>query len=327
MVAGALLLTLAALPAAGAEPSSILASYSFDDGWTDTGPDTFSVFRNARGDVRLSNSFRQSGYSSVEIRDVAGDGDFPELQGYFPARRDGWLVVYFAFLTTDTNEELNMALAGPACFSMSKNGIAFWLSTRRGYLFHTSDRNPKRLLRLKNFTWYGVEVDYDVRRGRYDLRIYEEGIEEPVVSRKDQPNATRQPGSVVSMFSFIGDPGKDTLNVAYYVDDIVVAINRDVALSPLVAPGRRKLFVETLPAPASAAGQEEDPAVRLERAGDEALRQRDLAAAKRSYQEALAETPALSRVLLKLADVHFLLGDLKAEKALREKIFGSLDPK
>lgn len=31
-------------------------------------------------------------------------------------------------------------------------------------------------------------------------------------------------------------------------------------------------------------------------------------------------------LLLKLADAHYLLGDLATEKALRERIYGSLDP-
>src|SRR5687768_5543496 len=78
------------------KPSSVLAHYSFDDRLVDTGPVTFAVFRNARGNVQLSTDFQVSGHRSVEIRDVAGDGDFPELQGYLPERRDGWLVIHFA---------------------------------------------------------------------------------------------------------------------------------------------------------------------------------------------------------------------------------------
>ena len=69
--------------------SSILVSYSFDDKLTDTGPDTFAVFQNAKGHVRLVSNIRLSGYRSIELRDVAGDGDFPELQGYFAERKSG----------------------------------------------------------------------------------------------------------------------------------------------------------------------------------------------------------------------------------------------
>ena len=35
----------------------------------------------------------------------------------------------------------------------------------------------------------------------------------------------------------------------------------------------------------------------------------------------------IDTILLKLADVHYLLGDLAAEKALRETFYGSLDPR
>lgn len=326
-----LLACLAAAPAAEATspilaPSSpILVSYSFDDGKTDTGPDTFSVFRNARGNVQLSNAFRASGYQSVEIRDVAGDRAFPELQGYFPERRGGWLVIHFALLVTDPREELNIALAGPGWFNLGEHGISFWLATRDGDLIHTTDSIPKRLLRLKPFTWYGIDADYDIARGRYDLRIYEEGIEEPVVSLKDVPNAGSHPGSAVSMFSFIGDNGDDRSNVIYYVDDVVVATDRKIQLPRFIAPGRRQYFVDRLPAPAAAEG--EPAAVRLERQGDEAFRARDLREAKRLYEEALKMAEDQAALLLKLSDVSFLMGDLAAEKALREKIFGSLDPR
>ena len=71
-----------------AESPNVLVRYSFDDGLTDTGPDTFAVFENSSGRVRLSSLIHYSGYRSIELRDVAKDGDFPELQGYFPERRD-----------------------------------------------------------------------------------------------------------------------------------------------------------------------------------------------------------------------------------------------
>jgi hypothetical protein len=314
----------AVLPAAAA-PSPILVSYSFDDGKTDTGPDTFSVFRNAHGNVQLSSTFRASGYQSVEIRDVAGDRDFPELQGYFPERRNGWLVLHFALLVTDPGEELNIALAGPQWFGLRKDGISFWLLTRDGHLLHVSDSIPKKLLRLKPFTWYGIDADYDVERGRYDLRIFEEGLDEPVVSLKSQLNAPAQPGSAVSVFSFIGDQGKDVSNVVYYVDDVVLATDRAIKLPPFVAPGRRQFLADARP---SAPAREGEPvAVHLERQGDEAFRERDLRQAKRLYEEALKTAEAEGALLLKLSDISFLLGDLASEKALREKVYGSLDPR
>jgi len=318
-------LLVGALPALSAERSPILVSYSWDDANVEAGPDTFSVFRNARGNVQLSNAFRVSGSQSVEIRDVAEDGDFPELQGYFPERRDGWLVVHFAILVTDPREELNIALAGPRGFGLAKDAIAVLLYTRDGDLLHMTDSIPKRLLRPQPFTWYGIDVDYDVERGRYDLRIFEEGVERPVVALKDQPNAADQPGSSVSMFSFIGDYGHDTSNVVYYVDDVVVASTRAVALPPFVAPGRRQFLADARPSPPVAEGEAD--AVRREREGDEAFRRRALREAQALYEAALPTAKAPAALLLKLSDVAFLRGDLATEKVLRERIFGSLSPR
>lgn len=322
------LLLASALPVAAAAPSPILVSYSWDDANTDTGPDTYTVFRNARGNVQLSNAFRASGTQSVEIRDVAGDGDFPELQGYFPERKDGWLVVHFALLVVDPKEELNIALAGPNGFQSVPDGISFWLFTRNGNLLQMSDSMPKRLLRLKPFTWYAIDADYDLTAGRYDLRISEEGIEKPVVALKSQANAVAHPGSAVNMFSFIGDHGEDRSNVVYYVDDVVVASSREVALPRFVAPGRRQFLADTQTAVAAAQGKpDESNAVRLEQQGDDAFRRRVLPEAQRLYEAALRTAKGSRALYLKLSDVAFLRGDLATEKALREKIFGSLDPR
>ncbi|HEV8580447.1 MAG TPA: hypothetical protein VGX68_15380 [Thermoanaerobaculia bacterium] len=228
---------------AGAESPPFLVRYSFEDGATATGSDTFTVFRNAKGSVQLSTAFHVSGYRSLEIRDVAGDHDFPELQGFFPERRDGWLTFHFALLTTDPRQELNAALAGPGWFQLGEDGIAVWIIVRDGVLRHVSDSIPKRLLPLKAFTWYGIDVEYDVARGRYDLRVTEEGNPEPVVSLKNQPNASSQPGAAVNVFSFIGDLA-DRSNVVYYVDDFVLGSERGAKPPPFVAPGRRKFFVD-----------------------------------------------------------------------------------
>lgn len=248
-VARALLALALAAPVAAEGTGSILASYSFEDEVA-TGPDTFAIFQGARhvgtgqGRVSLSSAFHVSGYRSVEIRDVAGDGDFPELQGYFPARRAGRLFFHFAFLTTDPKEELNIALAGPRFFQMEKDGIAFWLATREGRLVHVSDSIPKRLLAVEAFVWYAVDVVYDIPDGRYALTIRREGQDAPLVALRDQPNAARQPGSAVDKFSFVGSPYDDTSNVVYYVDDVVIGTDESVAQLPFVAPGRRKLFVD-----------------------------------------------------------------------------------
>jgi tetratricopeptide (TPR) repeat protein len=222
--------------------ASTLARYSFEDD-VDTGPDTIRVFQNSRGRVNLSDAFRVSGYRSVEIRDVPGDGAFPELQGYFPLRRQGIVYVHFAFLTAEPQEGWNAALAGPAWFTLKKDGIAFWLAAEGGRLVHHSDSIPRKLFSLQPFIWYVVDLAYDVAAGVYDLTVREEGHSEPRVALRRQPGAAAHKGSGVDKFSFIGDLG-DHSRAVYYLDDVMVSTDALVTVPPLVAPGRRRLFVE-----------------------------------------------------------------------------------
>jgi hypothetical protein len=240
----ALLLALAAPVLARDDPPGLLVRYSFDDGLVETGPDTFAVWEHGRGSVELSAAYRASGYQAVEIRDVAGDGDFPELQGYFRERRRGVVYVHFALLVTEAEETLNIALAGSAGFRLAKDGIAVWLRTRGGWLEHVTDGIPKKLLQPRPFTWYRVDLAYDVGRGRYDLLVAEEDEPEAPVSLRDQPNAANHPASAVDKFSFIGDTGSDDSDVVYYVDDVVIATDASVTQRDFVAPGRRKLFFD-----------------------------------------------------------------------------------
>src|SRR5262245_9867234 len=250
------LLVLWAAPAVAAPlavalpPDSVLASYSFDDDEVATGPDTFAIWQAAwhqdsgKGRARLSSAYHLSGFRSLELTDVAGDGDFPELQGYFPVRSTGRLYFHFAFLTTAPREELNIALAGPRRFTVRKDGIAFWLATREGMLVHHSGNTFRKLAPVEAFVWYGVDVAYDLDAGTYGLTVRREGAREPVVSLVGQPNAARQPGSAVDKFSFVGAPFSDASNVTYYVDDVVLGTDEKVAQLPFVAPGRRRLFFE-----------------------------------------------------------------------------------
>ena len=224
--------------------SNILVSYSFDDAQLATGPDTFAVFAKSRGTVRLNGTNKLSGYRSVEIRDVAGDGDFPELQGYFAPRSKGKLFLHFAFMTATPHEEFNIALAGPQWFNLRKDGIGFWLKSREGHLCQISDSMPKKLFLLEPFVWYVLNVTYDIDHGTYDLLAHREGIEKPIVSLERQANGPNQPGSVVDKFSFIGDTGEDKSNVTYYVDDVLVGIDESIVHLPFVAPGRKKLFID-----------------------------------------------------------------------------------
>jgi tetratricopeptide (TPR) repeat protein len=224
--------------------SRVLVSYSFDDDNVATGPDTFRVFNFAKGNVNLTNTYCHSGYRSVEIRDVAGDKEFPELQGYFPVRQKGQLFVHFAFMTTAPNEPLNMALAGPQWFTMRKDGIGFWLSTEGGFLYQHSDKLITKLIPLEPFEWYTVDVTYHIAEGTYDLTILgEDSKKPPLISLVRQKNASGVAGSAVDKFSFIGDL-EDRSNVTYYVDDVVVSSDELLKQKPFVAPGRRKLFVD-----------------------------------------------------------------------------------
>src|SRR3984893_7673188 len=229
---------------ARAQSPSILAQYSFDDDSVETGPDTFAIFQNAKGSVRLSWSDHFSGYRSIEIRDVSGDKDFPELQGYFPLRSHGTIYLHFALMITNPVEELNIALAGPEGFAPRRNGIGFWLKTLDGYLCQYSDSMPKKLFLPQPFAWYVVDAAYDIDRGSYDLTIHQNGLTKPVVALRDQFNAAKQTGSAVDKFSFIGDSGNDQSNVVYYVDDVVVSVDEAVPMAQFAAPGRKKFFVD-----------------------------------------------------------------------------------
>ena len=229
---------------ARAQSPSILAQYSFDDDSVETGPDTFAIFQNAKGSVRLSWYDHFSGYRSIEIRDVSGDKDFPELQGYFPLRSHGTIYLHFALMITNPVEELNIALAGPEGFAPRRNGIGFWLKTLDGYLCQYSDSMPKKLFLPQPFAWYVVDAAYDIDRGSYDLTIHQNGLTKPVVALSDQSNAAKQAGSAVDKFSFIGDSGNDQSNVVYYVDDVVVSVDEAVPAAQFAAPGRKKFFVD-----------------------------------------------------------------------------------
>ena len=235
-------LCLIAQQALAGEPGS-LVRYSFDDQNVESGPDTFHVFENAKGSVSLSNDFRFSGFQSVHIEDAVGDKDFPELQGYFPRHDKGKLYIHFAMMITNPGQEFNIALAGPEGFSLKKDGIGFWMHSKQGYLHHVSDSIHKKLFPLQEFTWYIVDIVYNLDDGRYDLNINQEHQDTPLVALKSAPNATLQAHSAVSKFSFIGDL-RDKYSVSYYVDDIELNSHKPVASSVLLAPGRRKLFID-----------------------------------------------------------------------------------
>lgn len=190
----------------------------------------------------LSDSYRFSGYNSVQISDVTGDNDFPELQRYFPTRKSGKLYIHFAFLTTDNEELLNIALAGSKFFNLTKDGIGFWLKTKNGYLYHVSDSMPKKLIPINDYRWYSVDVTYDIELGSYDLEIREENYYTTLVDLKGQKNATNNPNSVVNTFSFVTDPFTNRSALTYYVDDIIISLDEQILKKDFVAPGAEEVF-------------------------------------------------------------------------------------
>lgn len=237
-LAAVLIAALWATPARAQEAEQTfftLAEYGFEGRLPEAGPDTFRVFEQARGRVTAVDWLHFRGRRAVEIRDVALDGDFPEFQGYFAARHSGQVVLHFAFLTATPGEEWNAALAGPRGFSLEEDGLALWLGGRDGWLVHVSDSIPRRIARLEPFTWYLLDVFYDVTRGRYDLAVRREGGG-LVATLGEQPNVTRRPGTTVDKFSFIGDRGEDLSNVVYYVDDVVIGADENLPKPALVAP-------------------------------------------------------------------------------------------
>lgn len=225
--------------------SGILVNYSFDDQNIETGPDTFAVYKKSKGTVGLSTTFPYSGYYSVEIKDVQGDKDFPELQGYFPLQKNGTLFAHFSFLVTNPEQPLNIALAGPKRFQVRKDGIAFWLLSKNGYLHHYSDSMPKKLFPLMSFIWYIVDLNYNIDQGHYDLIIRQEGLEEPLVELKQQANTSGNAASSLDKFSFIGDL-EDKSNVIYYLDDVIIGTDKSIINQPFKALGRHKLFFDYL---------------------------------------------------------------------------------
>ena len=220
-----------------------LLRYSFDDNQLDTGPDTFRIFKYSKGTVNLSSRFPFSGYYSVEIRDAGNDGGFSELQGFFPMQDSGTLHVHFAFMTPEPGEPFNIALAGPKWFNLKKDGIGFWLKNKDGYFHHMSGSAWKRLNRITAFEWYLVDLSYHVGQGRYDLQIREAHADGPLVDIAGAKNAVDASDSKVYVFSFIGDL-PDKANAVIYVDDIDISSSLGIRRGELIAPGRRKLFID-----------------------------------------------------------------------------------
>jgi tetratricopeptide (TPR) repeat protein len=246
------------LPAAAGQ----LASYGFEEDDLDSGPDTFWVYQTSKGTIRLSGEYRLSGYRSVEIHDSPGDGDNPDLQIFFPQHAAGDLFFHFAVMVTNPEETLNIAFGGPKEFHLDKDGNALWITNAQGGFSVYSNGRKVALFPTEAFRWYVFDGVYHIDRGTVDVAVYRENDTSPFL-RKDGLAATNGvKGSAVNKLSFIGDAppvyvmkdgraeskvegtGIDRSRTTYFVDDIVIRDDRRSDPGPLVAPGRRRLFVD-----------------------------------------------------------------------------------
>lgn len=328
------------------ESSPILSSYDFEAP-TPSGPDTHWIRQRDGGAVALSDAFRVSGERSLHISEVPGNRDFAEFLAYFRERREGDVYIQFYLLLTDPGQKFNFGLAGPQWFlSTSRHGQAIWLQTDDGVFRHRPAGEWEQLFAPRPFAWHFVDIVYHVERGTYDLRVHEEGLEEPLVDLRGAMGMNGHDRSAVKFFSLIGDL-EDAGRFDFFVDDLLIATVPEVTQKPFVAPGRRSYFVDTLAVKPrrdlAAAAREDlfwearrqldalqpssgDPTLDgLEAAADEAFWSRHLDFAFELY-ESLAPFPdRRTRILLKLADVAHLRADVEAERTLRESIYGRLD--
>jgi len=242
LMAGLLALASAMGCIHASEGGQVMVHYDFDHALAEVGPDTYHIFKHTHGKVGLSQAYKYSGWRSLKIQDVARDGGFPELQGYFQTINSGQLYFHFAFMVVETHERFNIALAGKSHFRMKKHGIGFWLDNEGGNLRHYVGGEPFELFLLEPFVWYQVDLVYDIDRGQYAL-IIENEYGQRLVELEASANAVDMPGSTVNMYSFIGDL-EDQQNAAYYVDDVILASQQSVDQPGFIAPGRRKLFVD-----------------------------------------------------------------------------------
>ena len=208
------------------EGGKVMVHYDFDHALAEVGPDTYHIFRYTHGKVGLSEAYKYSGWRSLKIEDVAGDGGFPELQGYFQVIDSGKLYFHFALMVVETRERFNIALAGKSHFRLKKHGIGFWLDNEGGNLRHYVGGEPVELFALEPFLWYQVDLVYDIDRGQYAL-VIENEYGQRLVELEASANAVGMPGSTVNMYSFIGDL-EDRQNAAYYVDDVLLASRQSV---------------------------------------------------------------------------------------------------
>jgi len=216
--------------------------YDFESIEIDSGPDTFELFEQSTSEVSLSSAFAFRGAYSLHIQDYVKNSDFPEFQGYFPPVSSGTIEVGFALMTPTPEEPFNIAFAGKKHFSMVKDGIGFWLFNKSGTLRHMSDSIPKKLLELTPFQWYWFEITLDIDKGEYSLKVSDE-FDNEIISLEKQKHPINATGSSLQKYSFIGDL-EDQGNGDLYIDEFIFRTDYAESPKPLIAPGRRSLFID-----------------------------------------------------------------------------------
>ena len=327
--------------------AAVLAAYDFEDPVA-SGPDTFWARHADGGVIDLTTAFRFSGERSLRLREAAGNGDFVEFLAYFAERTTGAVFVQFYVLFADPGERFNFGLAGERWFlARERGGHAVWLQTSEDRLLQHTASASQSLATVRTFTWYFVDLVYHVDSGSYDVALWQEGVDDALVDLRGVRAYHDHDASPVKFASFIGDL-EDQGHFDVFIDDLLIASDPSVRLGPFVAPGRRSLFVDRLPSPApppDAPRQDlieagwrllrEHPdgqvppelEIVAEQAADEALRGGELSLAEVLYERLRQGpwTPLAQRAMLKLADVHHLLGHVDEERELREAIYGRVE--
>ena len=221
---------------------SVDIRYDFESIDVASGPDTFELFESATSDVSLSSQYAFRGSRSLHIQDFLENRSFPEFQGYFPTINAGTVEIGFALMTPDPLEPFNVAIAGKQHFQMIKDGLGFWLINDKGTLRHMSDSIPKRLFELTAYQWYWFALELDLSNGEYSIQVNDESGQQ-LVQLEKQKQPTNSKRSSIYKYSFIGDI-EDRGSANLYIDEFVLTTDYADSPKPLIAPGRRTLFVD-----------------------------------------------------------------------------------
>jgi hypothetical protein len=229
--------------ASSAIAETTLVNYNFDYDVLDSGPDTYQVFRHQNAKAEISTDYASGGYASAHLTDAGQDGDFVELQGYFPEQISGSVRFRFKFLVANEKNLFNVAVVGKERYQLTPLGINFWLIYQDGWLSQRSDSIPKKLFQPNLYEWYAVDALLDMSTGTYALRVMRESGETAVQLERQPFAAGVGKRSSLKEYSFVGDLA-DTQPADFYIDDLSITTSNDTKLPENVAPGRRKYFYE-----------------------------------------------------------------------------------